>query len=102
MNGHVKGEFKLPNIFEQYGYKIYFWSNENDEPIHVHISKGIPHGNSTKVWITKSGGCIVDNNNSKIPKNDLNSILKTISLNSLYIIAKWKEVHGTDKTKFYC
>ena len=22
------------------GYKIYFWSNENNEPIHIHISKG--------------------------------------------------------------
>lgn len=37
-------------VFEQYGYKVYFWSNENNEPIHVHISKGKPQGNSTKGW----------------------------------------------------
>lgn len=102
MNGLVKGEFKLPNIFEQYGYKIYFWSNENNEPIHLHISKGSPQGNSTKVWLTKSGGCVVANNNSKIPKADLTDILKTISLNFSYIVAKWEEVHGIDNTKFYC
>lgn len=102
MNGLEKEELKLPNIFELYGYKVYFRSNENNEPIHVHISKGIPQGNATKVWLTKSGGCIIENNNSKIPKSDLTDILKTISLNFLYIIAKWKEVHGTDNTKFYC
>ncbi|MBR0350554.1 MAG: DUF4160 domain-containing protein [Clostridia bacterium] len=31
---------------------MYFWSNENEEPIHVHISKGIPVSNSTKIWLT--------------------------------------------------
>ncbi len=102
MNGLAKGEFKLPNIFEQYGYKIYFWSNQNNEPIHVHISKGNPQGNATKVWLTKNGGCVVANNNSQIPKSDLSSIMKTISSNFLYIVAKWKEVHGTDRIIFYC
>ena len=55
-----------------------------------------------KYGILKTGGCIIANNNSKIPKSDLTNILKTISLNFLYIVAKWKEVHGTDNTKFYC
>ena len=54
MNGLEKEELKLPNIFELYGYKVYFWSNENNEPVHVHISKGSPQGNATKVWLTKS------------------------------------------------
>ncbi len=30
----------MPNLFTVSGYKIYFWSDEGDEPIHVHISKG--------------------------------------------------------------
>lgn len=46
----------MPSIFESYGYKIYFWSNENDEPIHVHISKGSLVANSTKIWLTRTGG----------------------------------------------
>ena len=54
MNGLEKEELILPNIFELYGYKIYFWSNENNEPIHVHVSKGVPKGNSTKIWLTKN------------------------------------------------
>lgn len=30
------------------GYIVYFWSNEEGEPIHVHVSKGRPTPNATK------------------------------------------------------
>lgn len=30
----------MPRLFTVSGYIVYFWSNENGEPIHVHISKG--------------------------------------------------------------
>ena len=92
----------MPSIFELYGYKVFFWSNENSEPIHVHISKGRPVPNSTKVWLTKRGGCILANNNSKIPDKDLNSIMETIASNYFYIISKWKETYLLDDVKFYC
>jgi hypothetical protein len=87
---------------KQCGYKIYFWSNENNEPIHIHISKGKPTGNATKVWLTKSGGCIVSNNNSGIPAKELREILETISNNYFFIIAEWKEYFKKDEIKFYC
>lgn len=69
---------------KQCGYKIYFWSNENDEPIHIHISKGNPTSNSTKIWLTKSGGTIVANNKSNVPMNDLKKILKVVNDNYVY------------------
>ena len=87
------------------GYKIYFWSNENDEPIHVHISKGELVKNSTKVWITKTGGCIVANNKSKIPESELNKLLGIISKHYFLIASKWKEfykIESFDKIKYYC
>ena len=92
----------MPSILEFLGYKIYFWSNESYEPIHVHISKGSPSENSTKIWITKVGGCVVANNNSNIPINELNKLLKVISGYYLLICAKWKEYFDTDIIKFYC
>ena len=70
--------------------------------MHVHISKGRPVPNSTKVWLTKRGGCILANNNSKIPDKDLNSIMETIASNYFYIISKWKETYQLDDVKFYC
>jgi len=79
--------------------------NKNEEPIHIHISKGSPTSNSTKVWLTKSWGCILSNNNSKIPENDLNKLLIIISKHYFLIISKWKEfykINNTEDIKFYC
>ena len=85
---HVKEVLNLPSIFESYRIqKIYFWSNENNEPIHVHISKGQLTQNSTKVWLTKAGGCVLCNNKSRIPKNDLNKLLSIISRHYFLIIS---------------
>ena len=49
----------MPQIFRMGEYWIYFWTNENKpiEPIHVHIAKGKPTENATKVWITSTGKC---------------------------------------------
>ena len=85
-----------------YGYKIYFWSSELSEPIHVHISKGKPVQNSTKVWLTKSGGCILANNKSNIPNKDLSELLETIANNYFYIISEWKKHFPDEEIKFYC
>ena len=87
---------------KQCGYKIYFWSNENNEPIHVHISKANPTGNATKIWLTKSGGTIVAHNNSEIPINELKKILKVINDNYFFILAKWEKYFEGQDVKFYC
>ncbi|MFI3231372.1 MAG: DUF4160 domain-containing protein [bacterium] len=41
----------MPKLYVINGYQISIWSNENGEPIHIHISKRKPTPNSTKVWI---------------------------------------------------
>lgn len=45
----------MPQIFKIGSYLVYFWVNEGKplEPIHVHVSKGIPSSSATKLWITK-------------------------------------------------
>lgn len=72
------------------------------EPIHVHISKGMPTANSTKVWLTKSGGCIVANNNSKIPEKDLRELLEAVTNNYFLIISMRKKHFPSFEIKFYC
>ncbi len=97
-----KGEYKVPNLFNYLGYTIFFWANENYEPIHVHICKGSPTANATKVWLTKGGDCILEKNSSKIPKHDLNKLFKAIQYNYFYIISEWKNFYGVEDVKFYC
>lgn len=38
----------MPTVLRTEGYRFYFYSNENDEPPHVHIDKG---GSSLKAWL---------------------------------------------------
>lgn len=69
----------MPSLFTVSGYKVYFWSNEQGEPIHVHISKGKPSPNGTKIWLTRNGDCIVASNGNDIPKKELNELMEVIS-----------------------
>lgn len=41
----------MPVFFRYASYVVFFWTHENDEPIHFHIAEGNPLPNSTKVWI---------------------------------------------------
>lgn len=92
----------MPQIFRVGSYWIYFWANESKplEPIHVHIAQGHPSENATKVWITRSGKCLLCNNSSKIPDRTLRNIMRIIEARSLDVIQKWKEYFGN--CTFYC
>ena len=92
----------MPNLFRVGGYLVYFWSNENGEPIHVHIARGKPVPNATKIWLTSAGHCVVANNGSHIPQNNLNELLEIISAQFFLICAKWREHFCVENIVFYC
>ena len=75
------------------GYCIFFWSNEDNELIHVHISKGNPTENATKFWITRDN-IELAHNKSQIPKSDLKRIQKYLWVNRDTIIARWYQHFG--------
>ena len=83
------GVIPLPTLFKLWGYLIYFWSNEGMEPIHVHITKGVPKHSDTKVWI----GPIVHlaHNKGQIPDKDLRRLLRFIAQNKEMIIEEWNQ-----------
>ena len=81
---------------------MFFWSNENNEPIHVHIGVGKPSQNATKIWITSNGGCVIANNSSRIPQIELAKLLEIISAQFFFICVKWKEHFRVDDIKFFC
>lgn len=92
----------MPQIFRVAGYLIYFWSDENEplEPIHVHITDGVPTANATKVWITQSGKCLLCHNNSKIPNRILRDIMDVIEARSKDVMERWYDFHN--EIRFYC
>ncbi len=92
----------MPQIFKIGSYVVYFWMNENDplEPIHVHVAEGIPTSSATKIWITRTGKCLLCNNNTKIASKKLNYIQRVIEARSKEIIQKWYETFG--EITYYC
>lgn len=84
----------MPILFELYGYKVFFWSNENNEPIHVHVAKGKQSANATKIWLPAESNPVVAHNRSRIPQKDLTRILKAISFERNNIIASWYDYFG--------
>ena len=92
----------MPQVFKIGSYWVYFWADENKplEPIHVHVSQGKPVKNSTKIWITKAGGCYLENNDSNIPNHILNNIMKVLEARSFEIVSKWKTCVG--EISYYC
>ena len=38
----------MPTALNSKGYRFFFWSNENDEPVHVHVEKA---DGSAKFWL---------------------------------------------------
>jgi len=92
----------MPQIFRMGEYWIYFWTNESKplEPIHVHIAKGSPTANSTKIWITSTGKCLLCNNNSRIPSRTLRNIMRMIEARSEDVISKWMDYFG--EIHYFC
>ena len=92
----------MPSLFQVGSYRVFFWSNENNEPIHVHVGIGKPSPNATKVWITSKGGCILANNAGRIPRHELNELMGVIAAQFSLVCAAWKSHFRVDDIKFYC
>lgn len=93
----------MPQLLRFGPYRIYFWSNEGMplEPIHVHISNGIPNAEATKVWITQNKRALIANPSDKrISAKVLNRLVEMIEAQSDDIIAAWIDRFG--EISYYC
>lgn len=90
----------MPNLFTFRGFVIYFWAGDGSEPLHVHVSIGVPSPVASKFWITDSGEAVLANNAAKFSKKDLRQLTKVISLNHERIAKQWEDMFG-QKPRFY-
>jgi hypothetical protein len=91
----------MPKLFEYGEYIVYFWSNEEGEPVHVHIAVRRPSEHATKVWLTSSGGCVLASNDGRISSHDLGDLLEIIALNYDRICDRWHSAFGNERLSFY-
>ncbi|MFZ6052381.1 DUF4160 domain-containing protein [Halocola ammonii] len=78
----------MPTILEVNGYRVFFYSNENNEPIHVHIAKG---GAAAKWWLKP--GVREEYSYGFTPK-ERKRIGEIVRENSQLIKQKWNEYFG--------
>ena len=101
----------MPQVFKVSGYLVFLWTDEGKplEPIHFHMTDGVPSENCTKVWLTSRGHCMLCHNKSRIPEEKLHRIMRianrlkrngeTISEKSLIIFDWYDNEWGFSNNK---
>lgn len=74
----------LPNIFVVNGYRFFFFSNDGDEPIHVHVEKA---GKYAKFWVNPVSLA----NSYRYTAVELTKIRKIIKSRKNEIEEKWHD-----------
>lgn len=78
----------MPEVFRELGFVFFFYTNEGNEPMHIHVRKA---GGFAKYWIEP-----VELDFSQGMKvSDLKTAQALIKENVALIKAKWYEVHGS-------
>lgn len=91
----------MPTILTLGRYVLFFWMNEPNEPVHIHIAIRKPTEHATKFWLTADGGCILASNGSNLPKKELRKLARFITFNHGRICDAWKHTFQTDTLRFY-
>jgi len=76
---------RMPTILRINGFRFFFYSNENDEPAHIHIEKGDAEG---KVWLEPIMEGVYFRGFTNGEQNEIMDIIKA---NLKNFIIKWYE-----------
>jgi Domain of unknown function (DUF4160) len=74
----------MPTVFVINGFRFFFYSNENDEPVHIHVEKA---EDAAKFWLNP----VKLEYNYGFSSRELKQIENIVKQNSNTLIAKWNE-----------
>ena len=77
----------MPEVFREYGFVFFFYANEGNEPLHIHVRKA---GGFAKYWLEP----IELEFSQSMKVNDLKIAEQLIIDHLELIITKWHEIHG--------
>ena len=81
----------MPTILEIAGWRLFFYSNESNEPMHIHARKG---GAECKFWIDTGNYNISEAHAYGLKARDKREIRKIIFDHFEYIAQRWEGMHG--------
>ncbi len=79
----------MPTIFRKLGFRFFFFSNDRDEPIHIHVEKKNKYA---KFWILEE---VILAKNIRFHGSELRKIRKIIEENKEIIKERWNEYFST-------
>ena len=81
----------MPTILFINGWRFFFYVNEGNEPVHVHVQKAEMEA---KYWILADSYEIREAYCYNLSPRDKREVKKLIYLNLDYIIEQWNSIHG--------
>jgi hypothetical protein len=75
----------MPTILFLHGYRFYFFSNEGNEPPHIHVEK---REANAKYWLTPNVSCAYCYGFNSKEEKEISSIVKEYKQ---FFIGKWNE-----------
>lgn len=84
----------MPVYLKSGEFRIYFWSNERNEPVHFHVSTGIPSSGDTKVWVLSDGTFEVARRSRNLKDSDFKRVIALMSGCVDDYTEFWKQAQG--------
>lgn len=75
----------MPTVLLTKGFRFFFYSNESNEPIHIHVAKGSAEG---KIWLEPETAAAYFNGFSSAEQKD---IMQIVGEHSEQLKRKWNE-----------
>ncbi|HEY5533595.1 MAG TPA: DUF4160 domain-containing protein [Ignavibacteria bacterium] len=79
----------MPTILFLYGWRFFFYSNEVNEPMHIHCQKA---EKECKFWLDEKEFNIIEAFSFNMKPSDYRIIRKAIFENFDYIVSEWKKL----------
>jgi len=75
----------MPTVLHQNGFRFYFWSNEGNEPAHIHVTKA---DGIAKYWLDPKIKC---HSTKGFTAREIRQIEEIINENYVLLINEWNE-----------
>jgi Domain of unknown function (DUF4160) len=81
---------QVPTILRIGPYRFFFYSNENNEPVHIHVQKD---QSLAKFWLTP----VVLASSAGFPAQELTKLSRLVQNNAATLVEAWYEFFGAKK-----
>ena len=77
----------MPTVLRVDGFRFFFWSNEGQEPAHIHVQRQSEYA---KFWLSPVSLARARGFNA----GELNELLKIVHSKQTFFLEKWHEFFG--------